>query len=173
MFLWGSDLPYCLSVFGCNDRTGRDETIFQIRLFGSESRVETELSQCCPQLFLKIGGMREDVKERLCPDCPATKRTLTSQQGNQEDWKRLGRLRERHRVLYSLKYGSTTGTYGLPYEGFITELVKKITWYGHALGRVRLRLDRSGLRGIKSLTNRNWIESSLIHFNPDATKQAK
>jgi hypothetical protein len=31
-------------VFGCNDRTGRDETILQIRLFGTESRVGTELS---------------------------------------------------------------------------------------------------------------------------------
>jgi hypothetical protein len=39
------------SAFGCNDRTGCDETIPQIRLFGSGSRVGTGLSSvvpCCP-----------------------------------------------------------------------------------------------------------------------------
>jgi hypothetical protein len=30
-------------AFGCNDRTGWEETIHQIRLFESESRVETRL----------------------------------------------------------------------------------------------------------------------------------
>jgi hypothetical protein len=43
--------------------TGRDETIPQISLFGSESRVGTGLSQCCPQLSLKIRGTRENVRE--------------------------------------------------------------------------------------------------------------
>jgi hypothetical protein len=47
-------------AFGCNDRTGWDGTIPQIMLFGSGSRVGTGLSQCCPLLSLKIGGMRED-----------------------------------------------------------------------------------------------------------------
>jgi hypothetical protein len=55
---------------------GQDGTIPQKRLFGSESRVGTELSQCCPQLSLKIGGTREDDSGRPCPGCPATKRTL-------------------------------------------------------------------------------------------------
>jgi hypothetical protein len=64
-------------AFGCNDRTGWDETITQIRLFGSGSRVRTVLSHCCPQLSLKIGGTREDARGRPCPGCPATKRTLT------------------------------------------------------------------------------------------------
>jgi hypothetical protein len=54
-------------VFGCNDMTGWDGTIPQIRLFGSGSRVETELSQCCPLLSLKIGGTREDARGRPCP----------------------------------------------------------------------------------------------------------
>jgi hypothetical protein len=36
-------------VFGCNDRTGWDETIPQIRLFGSGSRVGTGLSSVVPQ----------------------------------------------------------------------------------------------------------------------------
>jgi hypothetical protein len=64
-------------AFACNDRTGWDGTIPQIRLFGSGSRVGTGLSQCCPQLSLKIGGTREDARERPCPYCPATKRTLS------------------------------------------------------------------------------------------------
>jgi hypothetical protein len=64
-------------VFGCNDRTGRDETIPQIMLFGSGSKVGTRLSQCCPQLPPEIGGTREDARGRPCPDCPATKRTLS------------------------------------------------------------------------------------------------
>jgi hypothetical protein len=63
-------------AFGCNNRTRRDGTIPQIRLFGSRSRVGTKLSQCCPQLSLKIGGTREDDRGRPCADCPATKRTL-------------------------------------------------------------------------------------------------
>jgi hypothetical protein len=41
-------------VFGCNDRTGRDKTIPQIRLFGSVSRVETRLLQCCPSYPSKL-----------------------------------------------------------------------------------------------------------------------
>jgi hypothetical protein len=48
-------------VFGCNDRTGRDEMTPQIRLFASELRVGTGLSQCCSQLSLKIGGTRENI----------------------------------------------------------------------------------------------------------------
>jgi hypothetical protein len=32
------------------------------------------------QLSLEIGGTREDVRGRACPDCPATKRTLRSYQ---------------------------------------------------------------------------------------------
>ena len=35
-------------------------------------------------------------------------------------------------IVYQHRYGSSTGTYRLPYEG-LTELVKKITLYGHAL----------------------------------------
>jgi hypothetical protein len=35
-------------VFGCNDRTGWDGTIPQIRLFGSGSRVGTVLSCVVP-----------------------------------------------------------------------------------------------------------------------------
>jgi hypothetical protein len=62
-------------VFGCNDRTRRDETIPQIRLFGSGLRIRTGLSQCCPQLSLKIGGTRGNVRGRPCPGCPATKHT--------------------------------------------------------------------------------------------------
>jgi hypothetical protein len=59
--------PYTRGVFGCNDMTGWDEKIPQIRLFGYGSRVETELSQCFPLLSLKIGGTREDARERPCP----------------------------------------------------------------------------------------------------------
>jgi hypothetical protein len=43
-----------VNVFGCNDRMERDRMIFQIRLFGSELRVETGVSQYYPQLFFKI-----------------------------------------------------------------------------------------------------------------------
>jgi hypothetical protein len=68
---------YIKDAFGYNDRTRRDGTISQIRLFGLESRVVIGLSQCCPQLSLKIGGIREDARGRSRPDCPATKRTLT------------------------------------------------------------------------------------------------
>jgi hypothetical protein len=68
-------------VFGCNDRTGQDETIPQISLFGSGSRVGTGLSQCCPQLSLKIGGTREDVRGHPCPGCLATKHTLSVMSG--------------------------------------------------------------------------------------------
>jgi hypothetical protein len=63
-------------AFGCNDTTGWDGTISQIRLFGSGSGVGIGLSQCCPLLSLKIGGTREDIRGRPCPDCPATKHTL-------------------------------------------------------------------------------------------------
>jgi hypothetical protein len=63
-------------AFGCNDRTRQDGTIPQIRLFDSGSRVWTGLSQCCPQLSLKIGGTRKDARGRPYPSCPATKRTL-------------------------------------------------------------------------------------------------
>jgi hypothetical protein len=38
--------------------TGRNETIPQIRLFGLESRIDTRLFQCCPQLSFEIGGTR-------------------------------------------------------------------------------------------------------------------
>jgi hypothetical protein len=69
-------------VFGCNDRTRRDGTIPQIRLFGSGSKVGTGLSQGYPQLSLKIGGTREDVRGRPCPGCPATKHTLRSSIGS-------------------------------------------------------------------------------------------
>jgi hypothetical protein len=51
--------------FGCNDRTGWDETIPQIRLFGSGSRVGTVLSSvvpCCPS---KLEG-----RERTSGDDP-------------------------------------------------------------------------------------------------------
>jgi hypothetical protein len=65
-----------LGCVGCNDRTGQDGTIPQIRLFGLGSRVGTRLSQCCLQLSLKIGGTREDARGRPCPGCPATKRTI-------------------------------------------------------------------------------------------------
>jgi hypothetical protein len=60
----GGDLPEAMTnlgsslgeletcgAFGCNDRTGWDWTIPQIRLFGSGSRVGTVLScvvPCCP-----------------------------------------------------------------------------------------------------------------------------
>jgi hypothetical protein len=44
----------------------RDGTIPKIRLFSLELRVGTGLSQCCPQLSLKIGGTREeDTKDIL------------------------------------------------------------------------------------------------------------
>jgi hypothetical protein len=36
-------IKHIIGAFGCNDRTRWDETIPQIRLFGSESRVETGL----------------------------------------------------------------------------------------------------------------------------------
>jgi hypothetical protein len=38
---------HVLDTFDCNDMTRRDETISQIRLFDSESRVGTGLFQCC------------------------------------------------------------------------------------------------------------------------------
>jgi hypothetical protein len=63
-------------AFGCNDRTGWDGTIPQIRLFGLGSGIRTDLSQCCPQLSLKIGETREDGRGHPCPGCPATKHTL-------------------------------------------------------------------------------------------------
>jgi hypothetical protein len=66
---------YC--AFGCNDRMGWNGTIPQIGLFGSGLGVGTGLSQCCPQLSLKIGGMREDARGRPCPCCPATKHTIS------------------------------------------------------------------------------------------------
>jgi hypothetical protein len=66
----------CWGVFSCNDRTGQDETIPQIRLFGSGSNIGTWLSQCCSQLSLKIRETKEDVRGRLCPGCLATKHTL-------------------------------------------------------------------------------------------------
>jgi hypothetical protein len=43
-------------AFGCNDMTGRHETIPQIRLFGSGSRFGTELSQYCFQYPSKLEG---------------------------------------------------------------------------------------------------------------------
>jgi hypothetical protein len=52
-------------AFGCNDRTGWDGTIPQIRLFGSGSRVGTVLSSlilCCPS---KLEG-----RERTSGDDP-------------------------------------------------------------------------------------------------------
>ena len=52
-------------MFGCNDRTGWDGTIPQIRLFGSGSRVGTVLSSvvpCCPS---KLEG-----RERTSGDDP-------------------------------------------------------------------------------------------------------
>jgi hypothetical protein len=52
-------------AFGCNDRTDWDGTIPQIRLFGSELRVETELSHCCPCCLLKLEG-----GERTTGDIP-------------------------------------------------------------------------------------------------------
>jgi hypothetical protein len=58
---------YISGAFGCNDKTRWNETIPQIRLFGFGSRVETELSQCCPLLSLKIGGTRENARGRPCP----------------------------------------------------------------------------------------------------------
>jgi hypothetical protein len=63
-------------AFGCNDRTGWDGTIPQIRLFGLWSRIVIGLFQCCPQFSLKIGGTREDARGRPCPGCPATKHAL-------------------------------------------------------------------------------------------------
>jgi hypothetical protein len=65
-------------VWLMTDGTGQDTTIPQIRLFGLESRVETKLSRCYPQLSFKIGEMREDIRGRLCSSCPATKRTLNN-----------------------------------------------------------------------------------------------
>jgi hypothetical protein len=56
-----------------------DGTIAQVRLFGYRLRVGIGLSQCCPVLSLKIGGVKEDARGRSCPSCPATKRTLTRQ----------------------------------------------------------------------------------------------
>jgi hypothetical protein len=73
---FGEGITQASCGFGCNDRTGRDGTIPQRRLFGSVSRVGTGLSHCCPQLSLKIGGTREDARGRPCPGCPATKHTL-------------------------------------------------------------------------------------------------
>jgi hypothetical protein len=73
-------------AFGCNDRTGQDRTIPQIRLFDSGSRVRTGLSQCCSQLSLKIGGTREDVRGRPCPGYPATKRTINGCAASSGDW---------------------------------------------------------------------------------------
>jgi hypothetical protein len=58
-------LSETLSAFGCNDRTGWDGTIPQIRLFGSGSRVGTLLSSvapCCPS---KLEG-----RERTSRDDP-------------------------------------------------------------------------------------------------------
>jgi hypothetical protein len=63
-------LPVCTNTlikdaFGCNDRTGWDGTIPQIRLFGSGSRVGTVLSSvvpCCPS---KLEG-----RERTSGDDP-------------------------------------------------------------------------------------------------------
>jgi hypothetical protein len=40
------------------------------------------------------------------------------------------------------------------------------------LGFVRLRMNRKRLERIKSLSNQNLIETELIPFDPDATKQA-
>lgn len=54
-------LMVCLVVM-----IGRDEMILQIRLFGLESRVGTEVSQYCPQLSIKIGGVKDDVMGRPC-----------------------------------------------------------------------------------------------------------
>ena len=52
-------------AFGCNDMTGRDETIPQIRLFGSVSRVGTGLSQCYLSYPSKLEG-----RERTPGDVP-------------------------------------------------------------------------------------------------------
>jgi hypothetical protein len=43
-------------AFGCNDRTRRDVTISQIRMFGLRSRARTGLSQYCPHLSSKLEG---------------------------------------------------------------------------------------------------------------------
>jgi hypothetical protein len=59
-----------------------DETIPQIRLFGSGLRVGTVLLQCCPLLSFKIGGTREDARERPCPSCPVTEHTLKARTGS-------------------------------------------------------------------------------------------
>lgn len=42
-------------MFGYNNRTGRNETNPQIRLFGLGLMIRTGLSECCPQFSLKIG----------------------------------------------------------------------------------------------------------------------
>jgi hypothetical protein len=54
-------------VFGCNDRTGRDETIPQIRLFGSELKVRTVLSQCSLSKLEEREGTPEDVPDLAAP----------------------------------------------------------------------------------------------------------
>jgi hypothetical protein len=54
--------------------TGWDDPSNKIIWF--RVKVGTELSQCCPQLSLKIGGTREDARGRPCPACPAIKHTL-------------------------------------------------------------------------------------------------
>jgi hypothetical protein len=72
-----SHLQAIKDTFSCNDRTGQDETIPQIRLFDSGSEVGIVLSQCCSKLSLKIEGTREDARRRYCTGCPTTKRNIS------------------------------------------------------------------------------------------------